>query len=193
MAGIFISYRRSDTLPWAGRLFDDLTRSFGKQQVFMDINGGIPRGANFEKVLTESLAGCDAMLALIGPTWATCARSDGTPRLAVPGDWVRNEIATALRRGVPLVPVLLGGARLPDELAMPDDLRGLSKRQTGRSSPNRLASSRRPADRRPGEPGAVGADRTRATSIASSSASTGCRVSSSATPAWQRPSVDPRK
>ena len=129
MAGIFISYRRSDTLPWAGRLFDDLTRSFGKQQVFMDINGGIPRGANFEKVLTESLAGCDAMLALIGPTWATCARTDGTLRLAVSGDWVRNEIATALRRGVPLVPVLLGGAQLPDEQAMPDDLRGLLKQQ----------------------------------------------------------------
>jgi len=126
MAGIFISYRRSDTLPWAGRLFDDLTRSFGKQQVFMDINGGIPRGANFGKVLTESLAGCDAMLALIGPTWTTCARADGTPRLSVPGDWVRNEIATALRRGVPLVPVLLGGAQLPDEQAMPEwaDVRG---------------------------------------------------------------------
>jgi TIR domain len=129
MPGIFISYRRSDTLPWAGRLFDGLTRSFGKGWVFMDINGGIPRGANFERVLTEALTSCDALLALIGPAWMDCKRTDGTRRLAVPGDWVRNEIATCLRRGVPVVPVLLGGTSLPDEQALPEDLRPLSKRQ----------------------------------------------------------------
>jgi hypothetical protein len=107
MSGIFISYRRKDTLPWAGRLFDGLSRCFGKGQVFMDISGGIPRGANFEKVLTEALAGCDALLALIGPEWLSCKRSDGRRRLEVPDDWVRNEIATGLRRGIPVVPVLL--------------------------------------------------------------------------------------
>ena len=79
MAGIFVSYRRSDTLPWAGRLFDGLTRFFGKGGVFMDINGGIPRGADFERVLTEALASCDALLALIGPTWLECKRT--RPRL----------------------------------------------------------------------------------------------------------------
>ena len=94
MAGIFISYRRSDTLPWAGRLFDDLTRSFGKQQVFMDINGGIPRGANFEKVLTESLAGCDAMLALIGPTWATCCSCPSTSASTATRSGVGDETGT---------------------------------------------------------------------------------------------------
>lgn len=71
MPGIFISYRRIDTLPWAGNLFRDLRTSFGAPQVFMDINGGIPRGANFEQVLTTALSGCDALLALIGPQWTT--------------------------------------------------------------------------------------------------------------------------
>jgi len=35
MPGIFISYRRIDTLAWAGRLFADLRKSFGASQVFM--------------------------------------------------------------------------------------------------------------------------------------------------------------
>ena len=37
MSGLFISYRRIDAGPWAGRLFDRLSNSFGKSQVFMDI------------------------------------------------------------------------------------------------------------------------------------------------------------
>ncbi len=129
MPGVFISYRRSDTLPWAGRVFDGLARCFGKGQVFMDINGGIPRGADFQKTLDAALIGCDALLALVGPTWLTCTRQDGTRRLDAPDDWVRREIAVCLQRGVPVVPVLLGGATLPAELHLPDDLQPLSKRQ----------------------------------------------------------------
>jgi TIR domain-containing protein len=129
MAGVFVSYRRSDTLPWAGRLFDHLTRCFGKSGVFMDINGGIPRGSDFERVLTEALTNCDALLALIGPSWLECKRTDGTRRIAVDGDWVRTEIATCLRRGVPVVPVLFGGVGLPSEQQLPEDLRPLLKRQ----------------------------------------------------------------
>ena len=130
MHGIFISYRRIDTLPWAGRLFADLRKSFGASQVFMDINGGIPRGADFEQVLTTALKGCEALLALIGPQWTGCERSDKTRRLDAPDDWVRNEISTALRRNIQVVmPVLLGGASFPGEAELPEDLRALLKRQ----------------------------------------------------------------
>lgn len=129
MSGIFISYRRSDSLPWAGRLFDGLSRCFGKARVFMDINGGIPRGANFEKVLTEAVAGCDTLLALIGPSWLTCKRADGGRRLDAPDDWVRGEIAACLGRGIPVVPVLFGGTSLPAESELPTDLRPLCKQQ----------------------------------------------------------------
>jgi hypothetical protein len=129
MPGIFISYRRIDTLAWAGHLFADLRKSFGASQVFMDINGGIPRGADFEQVLTTALAGCDALLALIGPQWIGCTRSDGTRRLDAPDDWVRNEISTALQRNIPVMPVLLGGASFPGEVDLPEDLRALRKRQ----------------------------------------------------------------
>lgn len=129
MSGIFISYRRDDSLPWAGRLFDGLTRHFGKDRVFMDINGGIPRGSNFEKVLGDALAGCDVLLALIGPKWVDCTRS-GVRRLDAPDDWVRNEIAACLRRGAPVVPVLLGGTALPAAEQLPADLHDLPKQQS---------------------------------------------------------------
>lgn len=129
MPGIFISYRRIDTLAWAGRLFADLRKRFGASQVFMDINGDIPRGADFEQVLTTALEGCDALLALIGPQWIGCERSDKIRRLDAPDDWVRNEISTALRRNIPVMPVLLGGAPFPGEVELPEDLRALRKRQ----------------------------------------------------------------
>lgn len=129
MSGIFMSYRRTDTLPWAGHLFGELRNAFGALQIFMDINGGIPRGADFEEALKAALERCDVLLALIGPQWATCTRSDGMRRLHVPADWVRNEIATALRRKIPIAPVLFGGAKLPSDTELPEDLRGLRKYQ----------------------------------------------------------------
>jgi hypothetical protein len=132
MTAIFVSYRRSDTLPWATHLFGDLSRHLGKAQVFMDIHGGIPRGANFEQVLTDAVSCCDALLALIGPAWLHCTRSDGRRRLDVPGDWVCNEIATGLRRGVPVVPVLFGGVARPAAEDLPDDLQPLARRQEAR-------------------------------------------------------------
>jgi hypothetical protein len=129
MPGIFLSYRRVDTEAWAGRLFERLQSKFGPQ-VFMDIKGGIPRGADFERVLTTALAGCDVLLALIGPQWLGCTRTDGTRRLDVPDDWVRNEIDSALQRNIPVVPVLVGDARRPDRAELPEVLRSLPLHET---------------------------------------------------------------
>jgi hypothetical protein len=126
MPGIFVSYRRKDTIAWAGRLFDHLSKNFGKSQVFMDIEGGIPRGADFELVLRNALESCDTLLALIGRKWISCKHSDGRRRLDDPEDWVRNEIATALRRNIPVFPVLFDGARLPGKDKLPEALWPLS-------------------------------------------------------------------
>ena len=93
----------------------------------MDIAGGIPRGANFERALMNALEGCDVLLALIGPKWINCKGSDGGRRLDVPDDWVRHEIVTALGRQILTVPVLFGGTPLPKEVELPEDLRPLCK------------------------------------------------------------------
>ena len=105
----------------------------------MDIEGGIPRGADFERLLTTALADSDALLALIGPEWLNCKSEEGSRRLDAPDDWVRNEIATVLRRGILVVPVLIGNAPLPKESELPEDLRPLVKKQYAEISDTRWA------------------------------------------------------
>lgn len=126
---IFISYRRVDTQPWASHLYDELGRRFGRGQVFMDVRDGIRGGDDFAAVLRRSLDSCRVLLAVIGPQWTTVQREDGRPRLVCDDDWVRNEVATALTRGVLVVPVLFGRAALPGEDELPPDLRPLRERQ----------------------------------------------------------------
>jgi hypothetical protein len=69
------------------------------------------------------------VLAVIGPGWLTASTPEGRPRLLEPDDSVRLELARALQREVGVVPVLVGGARLPTAAALPEDLQGLVERQ----------------------------------------------------------------
>lgn len=128
MAGVFISYRRSDTSGYAGRLFGSLAGHFGVSRVFMDIDA-IDPGRDYVEVIRTQLASCDVMIALIGRNWLTIAGTDGRPRLDDPRDLVRLEMETALQRRIPIIPTLVGGASLPAEDALPEPLRPLSRRQ----------------------------------------------------------------
>ena len=67
MGGIFISYRRDDSGPYAGRLRDTLTHHFGAEQVFRDIDSVDP-GERFPRLIEQEVGSCDALLALIGPS-----------------------------------------------------------------------------------------------------------------------------
>jgi formylglycine-generating enzyme required for sulfatase activity len=127
-SGIFISYRRESSAGFAGRLYDRLTRKFGEARVFMDIDRIRP-GDDFIQVLETELANAVALIALIGRDWLTCKDEDGNPRLSNPHDFVRLEIATALSRGIRVIPVLIDGARPPASKDLPDDLAPLSRRQ----------------------------------------------------------------
>ena len=91
---IFISYRRDDSAGYAGRLFDNLSAHFGKDQIFMDIDR-IEPGEDFVQVIETAVGSCDVLIALIGRHWLTV--TDGTVRrLDNPNDFVRLEIAAAL-------------------------------------------------------------------------------------------------
>jgi TIR domain len=59
MSGIFISYRREDSAPYAGRLYDRLCGRFGADQVFMDVDD-IPPGEELRADL-EPLARRNAL------------------------------------------------------------------------------------------------------------------------------------
>jgi len=122
---LFISYRRSDTTGEAGRLADSLEHLMGAACVFRDADD-IRAGEDFASVLQQELAGTQAVIVLIGKRWL----SELNARLNRPEpDFVRIEVATALRLGKTVIPVLLQGAELPPGDALPDDLRGLVARQ----------------------------------------------------------------
>jgi hypothetical protein len=127
MSGIYLSYRRRESAAYAGRLFDQLNSHFGPGSVFMDI-GGIARGQDFAQAIESALNACEVVLVLIGNTWASCTGQDGRRRLDDPRDWVRLEVAAALRRDILVVPVLIDGARLPDPASLPEELRPLCQR-----------------------------------------------------------------
>src|SRR5262249_42413621 len=80
--------------------------------LFMDVDA-IPLGTNFSKVLHEEVAKCGVLLAVIGPDWSDARDEHGNRRLDDPNDFVRIEIAAALQRNIPVIPVLLEGARIP--------------------------------------------------------------------------------
>ena len=127
MAGVFISYRRDDTAGHAGRLFDTLVRRFGEPSVFMDLTDIAP-GADFVETLDQAVGSCDVLLVLIGRHWLS-ADSQGRRRLEDPHDFIRREVATALTRNIPVMPVLLQGARMPTADELPQDIKALARRQ----------------------------------------------------------------
>ena len=112
MARVFISYRREDSSGWAGRLYDRLSQRFGGDNVFMDIDT-IEPGLDFVEVIQRAVGSCDVLIALIGRQWPTVSDATGQRRLDNPEDFVRLEIAAALRRDIPVIPVLVRATAMP--------------------------------------------------------------------------------
>jgi len=128
MAGIFISYRREDSAGWTGRLSEQLKARFGSKSIFMDIDTIAP-GIDFTEALQNAVSSCDVLLVIIGPKWATATDKSGKLRLEDPHDWVRAEVAAALKRKIRVIPVLVGGASVPTMDLLPDELDPLAQRQ----------------------------------------------------------------
>jgi hypothetical protein len=125
---VFLSYRRDDAGGYAGRLTDALLQRLGPQGVFQDVTAISP-GQDYTVAIDRALADSDAALVVIGPGWLTAETPQGTRRLLEADDYVRLELARALRRDIRVIPVLVGGARLPEAAELPDDLQGLAQRQ----------------------------------------------------------------
>ena len=127
MAGVFISYRRQDGGGWANHLAHDLRDRFSSERVFMDIDA-IEAEVDFVKEITRAVVSSAALLAMIGPHWLSAADSSGPRRLDNPKDFIRLEIAIAWSRDIRIIPVLVGGARIPRPEDLPDHIRALSHR-----------------------------------------------------------------
>jgi len=122
--GVLVSYRPEDSGNVAGRLADRLNERF---QVLMDIDAA---GPGMDSSETRGAGGqADVVLAVIGPRWTKLVDESGQRRLDDPNDRVAAEIVHALERGVPVIPVLVDGARMPTRAELPEALAGLASRQ----------------------------------------------------------------
>ena len=170
---IFISYRRDDSAGYARAVYDELSRRFGGERVFMDVDDIAP-GAAFADVIRRAVGGSTLLLVLIGRRWL--GEREGQPaRIGEVGDLVRIEVATALAKGMRVIPLLLDGTTMPTASQLPDDLRAL----VGRNALE-LDNSRYAADMERlvgavrtvlGEPAAVAPRRSRALWISGVAAS----------------------
>lgn len=127
MRAVFISYRRDDAEGQAGRLFKDLREHLGDDAVFMDVVD-IEPGRDFRHAIDRQLASCGVLLAVIGKAWLDVKDESGRRRLDDPADFVRIETATALKRDIPVIPVLVQGAKMPKAEQLPQDLADLAYR-----------------------------------------------------------------
>jgi Tol biopolymer transport system component len=126
MPKISISYRRADSEAMTGRIFDRLIAHYGKEAIFRDIDD-IPVGIDFRVHINEVLRSTHILLAIIGPAWLG-AIPGANERIQEESDPVRVEVETALRRRVPVIPVLIGNTRMPSSDQLPPSLKDFAFR-----------------------------------------------------------------
>jgi hypothetical protein len=123
MTRIAISYRRDDSAAVTGRIFDRLAAHYGVGSVFRDIDN-IPLGVDFREHISTVLAQTDITLVVVGKRWSG-PQPRRRRRIDDPADPVRVEVEIALRNGMPVVPVLVEGAAMPNVEQLPDSLKEL--------------------------------------------------------------------
>jgi hypothetical protein len=127
LSAVVISYRRDDTAGWAERLARGLADKLGADKVFMDVNALEP-GVDYADVIKDRIHACDIVLVIIGPGWLDALDKLGSRRLDNKEDLLRLEVAMALSRNIPVIPVLVGGAVAPSSAELPSDIQGLARR-----------------------------------------------------------------
>ena len=125
MNHIFISYRRDDAGHATGRINDRLRENYGDDAVFIDVDN-IPVGVDFRVHLDEQVSKCNVLLAVIGKKWLTIKNKR---RLDDSTDFLSIEIESALERNIPIVPLLVQGAKMPSPENLPDSIQALAFRQ----------------------------------------------------------------
>ena len=119
---IFLSYRRGESQVWTDRIANDLKETFGHNAVFQDVEA-IPPGVDFRQHLQAQLENCRVVLVVIGSDWVTATDEQGNPRLDQEQDWVRLEVEVALRRKIPLIPLLVDNSKMPSQNELPESIR----------------------------------------------------------------------
>jgi DNA polymerase len=138
MSRIFINYRRQDSEGYVGRLYDRLLQYFSKDDLFIDVDS-IPPGMDFVTALDEAVSACDVFIAVIGAHWLTITDEQGERRLDQWNDFVRVEIASAIKQNKLIIPVLVAGGKMPPPAKLPEDIQAFARRNAVELSHQRFS------------------------------------------------------
>ena len=116
---IFLSYRRDDSSGYTALLHQRLTNHYGPATIFQDVHSIAPMD-RFREVIERSLSQCAVVLVVMSKQWSRIMGPDGVARLQEPDDVVCWEIENAIGRALPILPILVGGARMPSADDLPD-------------------------------------------------------------------------
>jgi hypothetical protein len=122
---IFLSYRRDDSSGHTELLYSRLAGYYGRSAVFRDVHAVQPM-ERFREAIHTALSGSAIVLVVISRQWSHLTGNDGVRRLEQPDDCLRWEITSALGGNVPVLPLLVGGATMPQPGDLPADLQPLS-------------------------------------------------------------------
>lgn len=134
---VFVSFRNGDDPYAAALLFRALGERFGRDAVFRS-SDSIPPGAPWAETIWRHHALSEVLVAVIGPRWQDIRDGQGRPRLHQEGDWVREEIAGALRQGKLVIPVVLDGIAHLDPRKLPEDIARIAELQAVRMDHRRI-------------------------------------------------------
>jgi TIR domain len=123
---VFLSYRRQDSEPIAGRMADFLAGIEDVESVFYDYDA-IGPGENFVAVIDQRLAQATHVFVLIGPKWAGRDEASARARIFDDADMVQREVRQALSSAATVVPILLDDMRMPGPAELPASLRPLAQ------------------------------------------------------------------
>jgi len=116
---IFISYRRDDTQSEARVIFEQLKANYGEERVFFD-HESIEIGSKFPNNIANNIKKSIVVLVIIGKEWLNLEKKNGQK------DWVRQEIETALKNNVKVLPVLIENARMPEKDELPESIQSIT-------------------------------------------------------------------
>jgi hypothetical protein len=126
---VFISYRRDDSLAFAGRLADFIRTKYGPQSVFLDTEN-VASGSNWSKRIHSGLEACSGLIVVISPKWQA--------RLSDEDDWPRMEIRAAIDANKPILPIVSDMSLVPSRDELPSDICALADQQALEVRPDRF-------------------------------------------------------
>ncbi len=126
---LFISYRRDDASAEAINIKSVVCSHFGDGSAFLDTSS-IRAGTRWADTIKAELDAASTVIAVVGPSWLTAGQNEwGQRRIDDPDDWVRQELATSYSSNKRVLPVLVRGAKVPPQNALPDPLKPLAAEQ----------------------------------------------------------------